>query len=106
MGAFDAGDFAGSIKRLTSGRELWEDTSVGHEQRKIAGHKYLAFSYCVTERLRQCRQEFVRALEIDPQFMLAPSERGHPIWGPEYERARRQMAARAKPAPATKPAPR
>ena len=106
VAAFDAGDFPGTIKRLTSAKEIWEDAGPGSDGRKIAAHKYLAYSYCVTNRRRQCRDEFVAALKIDAGFVLPPAERGHPIWGPEFERAKKLVTtpppapARAKPAPA------
>jgi tetratricopeptide (TPR) repeat protein len=47
-------------------------------------HKYLAFTYCVTERSAQCRQEFGNALNADPKFALSAAEAGHPTWGPVY----------------------
>ncbi len=67
--------------------------------------KYLAFIDCVSNREAQCRDEFRKAIEIDPAFDLAPAEAGHPIWGPVYRSVREQMIA-AAPAqtPAAKPA--
>ena len=47
-------------------------------------HKYLAFTYCVTSRERQCREEFGKALDADPAFNLDAAESGHPIWGPVF----------------------
>ena len=47
-------------------------------------HKYLAFTYCVTNRTAQCRQEFTNALNADPNFTLTAAEAGHPTWGPVY----------------------
>ncbi|HET9701860.1 MAG TPA: TssQ family T6SS-associated lipoprotein [Burkholderiales bacterium] len=47
-------------------------------------HKYLAFTYCVTNREKPCRDEFRRALDADPGFDLSPAEAGHPIWGPVF----------------------
>ena len=47
-------------------------------------HKYLAFTYCVTNRTAQCRQEFTNALNADPSFTLTAAEAGHPTWGPVY----------------------
>ncbi len=51
---------------------------------QVRAHKYLAFIYCVSDREKQCRDEFVKALEIDPNFDLKPAEAGHPIWGPVF----------------------
>lgn len=47
-------------------------------------HKHLAFIYCVTNRVPQCRQEFSNALNADPKFTLTAAEAGHPTWGPVY----------------------
>ena len=32
----------------------------------------------------QCRDEFRRALAVDPALELAPAEAGHPVWGPIF----------------------
>jgi len=47
-------------------------------------HKYLAFIHCVSEEQAQCRDEFRRALEIDPNMKLKAEEAGHPTWGPVF----------------------
>ena len=31
-----------------------------------------------------CREEFRKALAIDPSMDLAPAEAGHPAWGPTF----------------------
>ncbi len=56
--------------------------------------KFLAFSQCAMNRLRQCRQHFDIALELDPTFQLTEAEKGHPVWGREFINARN--AARNK----------
>ncbi len=50
----------------------------------INARKHMAFSYCVTSREAQCREQFQAILEIDPDFDLASSEIGHPTWGPVW----------------------
>jgi len=101
---YDAGDFNGAIKRLLSAKEIWTDaTTATSTANKLSAHKYLAFSYCVTKRRPQCRKQFVDALKLDPAFNLEPTEKTHPIWGPEFERAKKEAsapAARAKRSPA------
>jgi hypothetical protein len=47
----------------------------------------MAFSYCVSARQALCKQQFEKALKLDPAFSLAPGEHGHPLWGPVFERA-------------------
>lgn len=51
---------------------------------QLKAAKYLAFSYCVTEQMIQCRFAFERALQIDPAFRLDSAEAGHPLWGPVF----------------------
>ncbi|MDH4191560.1 MAG: TssQ family T6SS-associated lipoprotein [Betaproteobacteria bacterium] len=73
-----------------------------------AARKYLAFIFCVSEREARCRDEFRKALEIDPAFNLGTAEIGHPVWGPIYRNVREQLASAAAPAAqsAAQPAPK
>ncbi len=85
--------------RLKVGISRYEDGNYAQAQRLLqsalaAGlasrsdqaqaYKYLAFIYCVTDRIAQCRQEFNNALNADPKFTLTRAEAGHPTWGPVY----------------------
>jgi hypothetical protein len=82
---YNEGDFNGAIRRLGS-----DDIRASSPARiRVTALKYTAFSYCVTSRPKQCEQAFERALKIDPDFTLDAGEEGHPLWGPAYERARR-----------------
>jgi Tfp pilus assembly protein PilF len=58
---------------------------------KVAAHKYLAFIHCAQARERSCRNAFRKALELDPEFELAPAEAGHPMWGPVFKSLKRSM---------------
>jgi len=108
---YDAGDFNGAIKELLGAKEIWDDTTTpGANATKLAALKYLAFSYCVTNRRTQCRQQFADAIKLDSGFALEPAEKTHPIWGPEFDRAKAMANAPAAPArraapPAAPPAP-
>ncbi len=62
---------------------------------QVKALKFIAFSHCAMGRLRQCRQHFDLALEQDPTFQLTEAEKGHPVWGREFNAAR-AAAARAK----------
>lgn len=96
---YDAGDFNGAIKRLLGAKEIWDDsTSADALANKVAANKYLAFSYCVTNRRTQCRTHFVDAIKLDANFALVPTEMTHPLWGPEFERAKKQASAPSAPA--------
>ena len=51
---------------------------------QVEARKHLAFIHCVSGRQAQCREEFRRALDLNPQLELAPAEAGHPSWGPAF----------------------
>jgi Tfp pilus assembly protein PilF len=60
------------------------DAGLAQKSDQVRAHKYLAFIACVSEREKQCRSEFLIALQLDSGFELKPSESGHPIWGPIF----------------------
>lgn len=96
---YDAGDFNGAIKRLLGAEEIWtRSTTPAATATKVAARKYVAFSYCVTKRRTLCRQQFADAFKLDPRFDLQPAEKTHPVWGAEFERARKQASAPGGPA--------
>jgi len=76
---YDAGNHAESSKTLLGALEM----GLGDTDRAVA-HKHLAFIHCSSSRERQCREEFRKALAIDPALQLAPAEAGHPVWGPMF----------------------
>ena len=85
--AYDRGEFPSAIRQLTP---LVTDGSLDPSQ-MLRGLKALAFSQCSTNALTACRQTFERAFKTDPTFDLATAERGHPLWGPQFLRARRTV---------------
>jgi hypothetical protein len=107
VGLYHTGDFNGAIKRLLGAKEIWGDSiAVDAVPNKVAAHKYLAFSYCVTNRRTQCRKHFVDAIKLDANFSLEPTEKTHPVWGPEFERAKKQAGAQTaakRPVPPATP---
>jgi len=80
---YEAGEFAGAIRALNA-PEIDRSDSLT----RIEAGKYLAFSYCVTNRRTLCRRSFERVLALDPAFALKPAEAGHPLWGPVFVQAR------------------
>ena len=72
-------------------------------KRQVIAHKHLAFIYCISNRVSQCRAEFRNALGLDPRFDLAPAEAGHPQWGPVFRsvKASRRKSASHEAAPRT-----
>lgn len=80
---YNEGEFNSAIKRLAA-----QDIASGSVATRVTALKYTAFSYCVTRRQAQCERAFERAIKLDPSFDLAPGERGHPLWGPVFARAK------------------
>ena len=79
--AYEDGDYK------TSARLLQNALSAGVflNSDKVAAHKYLAFIHCAQSREKSCRDEFRKALELDPKLELTPAESGHPSWGPVFK---------------------
>jgi Tfp pilus assembly protein PilF len=76
---YEAGDFEQSAKNLQGAISLGLP-----EKERADAHKHLAFIHCSSNRERQCRDEFRKALAVDPSLELAPAEAGHPVWGPIF----------------------
>ena len=89
---YDRGEFNAAISKLGSSAEI----SAASPEIQVTAHKYLAFSFCVTRRQAQCRTQFENAFKLDPAFDLTPAERGHPLWGPVFERVKKSRPAPAK----------
>jgi len=85
--SYDRGEFASATRQLTP---MVNEGSLDPAQ-LLRALKVLAFSQCSTNALTACRQTFERALKADPNFELATAERGHPIWGAQFTRARRAV---------------
>jgi Tfp pilus assembly protein PilF len=80
IGQFEEGNFVQAERLLRSSIAAGLSTRA----RRARAHKYLAFTYCVTNRTVQCREEFSQALRADPSFTLTAAEAGHPTWGPAF----------------------
>lgn len=87
-------------QNLSSGIRAYEDGEYEHAARllqsalsarlfvtsdKVAAHKYLAFIHCAQAREEACRNEFRKALALDPGLELTPAESGHPMWAPVFK---------------------
>jgi len=100
---YQAGDYDDATKNLSASL----DHGLLSKPDQSRARKNLAFIYCITGHEPQCRDEFRKAMEIDPGFDLTPAEAGHPVWGPIYRNVRAQLlvpvAAQPKPAPPRTP---
>ena len=80
---YEDGNYGEAAKQLQSAI----DKGVTRDNRVIA-HKHLAFIHCVSGRTAACRDEFRKALSINPDMQLSPAEAGHPTWGPVFRSAK------------------
>ena len=76
---YEEGRYDQSLKNLQSAIEQGLT-----ERDRLTAHKYSAFIHCVSNRERQCRDEFRKALAVDPALELTRAEAGHPVWGPIF----------------------
>ena len=76
---YEDGQYAESLKNLQSAIQQ----GLGKRD-EVNAHKHVAFIHCASNRERQCRDEFRKALAVDPAMDLAPEEAGHPVWGPIF----------------------
>lgn len=80
--SYDEQNYADAMKIM----QTVVETSGATKAEKVLAFKYLAFMHCLATnetrefRERTCRDSFQRALDLDPNFDLAPAEAGHPLW--------------------------
>jgi hypothetical protein len=84
LASFDRGEYSLAMKQL---QPLTTDTELGTPDR-LKAIKSLAFAQCLTRAVLACRKTFETAFQLDPDFDLAPTEQGHPVWGPQFLKAR------------------
>jgi Tfp pilus assembly protein PilF len=80
---YEDGDYEGSAQKLQEAIELGLP-----DRQRVTAHKHLAFIHCSSNRERQCRDEFRKALAVDPALELDAAEAGHPVWGPIFRSLR------------------
>ena len=80
---YNKGRYPAAIRKFRSPKlaQAWPELHV-------RALKYLAFSYCLTNKPRQCQKAFEDAMQIDSKFDLKPLEKNHPMWGPVFQQAR------------------
>jgi Tfp pilus assembly protein PilF len=76
---YEEGNYAEASKQLQAAI----DQGLGRSDR-VKAHKHLAFMHCVSGRTSACREEFRKALAMEPDLDLSPAEAGHPTWGPVF----------------------
>ena len=93
MTAYDDADYNKSIKLF---QDALKEPLATTDQ--IAAQKLIAFSYCLTNRMKLCRTTFESIFKLDANFNLTPAEAGHPAWGPSF----RTVKAKQQSAPSKK----
>lgn len=81
---YERGQYGEAIRTLQSSAAIWAASGAT----RVTAFKYLAFSQCVSNRRKACRESFEALLQLDPKFELAANEAGHPQWGPVFRAAR------------------
>jgi Tfp pilus assembly protein PilF len=84
--AYDDGNYKVAARNIQGALDAGLTT-----RSQARAHKYLAFIDCVSGQQPQCREEFKKALEIDPNMELKTEEAGHPIWGPVFRSVKAGM---------------
>jgi hypothetical protein len=92
LSTFERGEYALAIRQLAP---LTTDPVLDVPNR-LTALKFMAFSQCLTRAVTACRKSFELAFRLDGKFDLAPAERGHPVWGPQFELARKAALAQKK----------
>lgn len=91
--SYDNGNYQTASKTIQNAL----NTGLIFNSDQVTAHKYLAFINCISEREKQCREEFKKALALDPGFELSATEAGHPSWGPVYRSLKnKQIPAKKK----------
>jgi Tfp pilus assembly protein PilF len=73
---YDAGEYDAARKLLEGA--LKEGLKDKADQ--VRAMKYIAFTECLQKRYKECRAEFIKIYDVDPNFDLTPAEAGHPSW--------------------------
>jgi hypothetical protein len=84
LNTYAEGQFEEAISKLTPLADAQELSLTS----QIKARKFMAFAQCALGRTRPCRQQFDLALEQDHTFQLTEAEKGHPVWGREFNNAR------------------
>jgi Tfp pilus assembly protein PilF len=81
----------GNYKAASKSLQNALDAGLTFKSDRVIAHKHLAFILCTSEKEKLCRDEFKKALELDPKFELSPAEEGHPVWGPAFRGVKVEM---------------
>jgi hypothetical protein len=86
MVKYDGGDYAAAHTLLEAA--LKEGLKKPEDQ--VRAMKHVAFTQCLLNKYRECRADFVKIYDVDPNFDLTPAEAGHPSWTKTFAAAKAQ----------------
>jgi tetratricopeptide (TPR) repeat protein len=89
--SYEGGNYKDSMKLLQEALAK----GLPSKEDQVEAHKYLAFIHCISDRKKECTDEFKKALELNPNFELQAAEAGHPLWGPVYSSVKGASATSA-----------
>src|SRR5688572_17424611 len=79
MRQYENGQYVESARNLQAAVNLGLPAA-----QRARAHKHLAFIHCASGRERLCREDFRKALAVEPKMELTAAEAGHPVWGPIF----------------------
>src|SRR5262249_44247959 len=86
MVKYDAGEYEAARKLLDAA--LTE--GLKDKANQVKAMKYIAFTECLQSHYRECRNQFIKIYDVDPDFDLTPAEAGHPSWTKTFAAAKAQ----------------
>jgi tetratricopeptide (TPR) repeat protein len=102
---YESGDYPEAYKLLEGAFK----EGLKEKKDQVRALKHAAFCLCLQNKWRDCRNEFIRIYDVDPDFDLTPAEAGHPSWTKTFAGAKAQakkaQADRAKAEAAKKKTP-
>lgn len=87
LASYENGQYSDAARQLQGAL----NSGLAFNRDRVTAYKYLAFVYCVTDRRKQCKGAFRKALEIDSDLELSAAEAGHPLWGPVFREAKAEQ---------------
>jgi hypothetical protein len=96
---YDKGEYVLALRSLLMAQGIWQASP----DLRVTAHKYVAFSHCLLNRPKPCKQSFSDLLRLKPDFELSPAEAGHPQWSCAFKQARQEAATAPAEAVALSP---